>query len=247
MRSLIVVASLAALFAISNSTSGNAASASQRANASYASSNASQTSRARGARAGELHSPGMRQAVVLADGRQQEARLLTGRLRVRSGAAALLRNARGKPPPQNRGDEALARVGEGQSARLQHVAREKESGQRKAVGDVVERRRDRCPTGTPAGGTAGPARARRRCATPRGRTSATHSPDHPRRRSRRSLRDRGQSPARPASAIRNAPSPAPPSSDRRDARASRRDDRAPPDADRAPATAGTAPPRCVTP
>ena len=36
MRSLIVVASLAALFAISNSTSGNAASANQRANVSYA-------------------------------------------------------------------------------------------------------------------------------------------------------------------------------------------------------------------
>ena len=46
MRSLIVVASLAALFAISNSSSGNAASANQRANVSYASSNASQTSRA---------------------------------------------------------------------------------------------------------------------------------------------------------------------------------------------------------
>jgi hypothetical protein len=46
VRSLIVVASLAALFAISNSTSGNAASASQRANVSYASSNASQMSRA---------------------------------------------------------------------------------------------------------------------------------------------------------------------------------------------------------
>jgi hypothetical protein len=43
---LIVVASLAALFAISNSSSGKAASASQRANVSYASSNASQTSRA---------------------------------------------------------------------------------------------------------------------------------------------------------------------------------------------------------
>ena len=40
MRSLIVVASLAALFAISNSSSGNAASANQRANVSYASSNA---------------------------------------------------------------------------------------------------------------------------------------------------------------------------------------------------------------
>ena len=46
MRSLIVVASLAALFAISNSSSGNAASASQRAHASYASSNPSQMSRA---------------------------------------------------------------------------------------------------------------------------------------------------------------------------------------------------------
>ena len=46
MRSLIVVASLAALFAISNSSSANAASANQRANASYASSNASQMSRA---------------------------------------------------------------------------------------------------------------------------------------------------------------------------------------------------------
>jgi hypothetical protein len=45
VRSLIVVASLAALFAISSS-SGNAASASQRGNASYASSNAAQTSRA---------------------------------------------------------------------------------------------------------------------------------------------------------------------------------------------------------
>ena len=48
MRSLIVVASLAALFCISNSTSGIAASANQRANASYASasSNSSQVSRA---------------------------------------------------------------------------------------------------------------------------------------------------------------------------------------------------------
>jgi hypothetical protein len=46
VRNLIVVASLAALFAISHSTSGNAASASQRANVSYASSNASQMSRA---------------------------------------------------------------------------------------------------------------------------------------------------------------------------------------------------------
>jgi hypothetical protein len=46
VRSLIVVASLAALFAISNSTSSNAASANQRANVSYASSNVSQTSRA---------------------------------------------------------------------------------------------------------------------------------------------------------------------------------------------------------
>ena len=45
MRSLIVVASLAALFAIFNSTNGNAASANQRANVTYA-SNASQTSRA---------------------------------------------------------------------------------------------------------------------------------------------------------------------------------------------------------
>ena len=39
MRSLIVVASLAALFCISNSTSGIAASANQRANVSYSSSN----------------------------------------------------------------------------------------------------------------------------------------------------------------------------------------------------------------
>ena len=39
MRSLIVVASLAALFAISNSTSGNAASANTRSNVSYSSSN----------------------------------------------------------------------------------------------------------------------------------------------------------------------------------------------------------------
>ena len=46
VRSLIVVASLAALFAISNSSSGNAASANQRANVSYASSNSSQMSRA---------------------------------------------------------------------------------------------------------------------------------------------------------------------------------------------------------
>ena len=46
MRSLIVVASLAALFAISHSSSSNAASANQRANASYASSNSSQMSRA---------------------------------------------------------------------------------------------------------------------------------------------------------------------------------------------------------
>jgi hypothetical protein len=49
VRSLIVVASLAALFAISNSTSGNAASSNQRANVSYASassSNSSQMSRA---------------------------------------------------------------------------------------------------------------------------------------------------------------------------------------------------------
>ena len=48
VRSLIVAASLAALFAISNSAISHAASASQRANASYASSNAnaSQASRA---------------------------------------------------------------------------------------------------------------------------------------------------------------------------------------------------------
>ena len=51
MRTLIVVASLAALFAFSDSTIGNAASAGQRANVSYASSNyassnASQMSRA---------------------------------------------------------------------------------------------------------------------------------------------------------------------------------------------------------
>ena len=46
VRSLIVVASHAALFAISNSTSSSAASANQRANVSYASSNVSQTSRA---------------------------------------------------------------------------------------------------------------------------------------------------------------------------------------------------------
>jgi hypothetical protein len=46
VRSLIVVASLAAVFAISNSSSGYAASANQRANASYASSNNSQMSRA---------------------------------------------------------------------------------------------------------------------------------------------------------------------------------------------------------
>jgi hypothetical protein len=39
VRSLIVVASLAALFAISNSSSGNAASSHQRANVSYSSSN----------------------------------------------------------------------------------------------------------------------------------------------------------------------------------------------------------------
>jgi len=47
VRSLIVVASLAALFAISNSSVGHAASANQRANASYASasSNSSQMSR----------------------------------------------------------------------------------------------------------------------------------------------------------------------------------------------------------
>jgi hypothetical protein len=49
VRSLIVVASLAALFAISNSTSGNAASSNQRTNVSYSSassSNSSQISRA---------------------------------------------------------------------------------------------------------------------------------------------------------------------------------------------------------
>jgi hypothetical protein len=46
VRSLIVAASLAALFAISNSSSGHAASANQRANASYASSNSSPVSRA---------------------------------------------------------------------------------------------------------------------------------------------------------------------------------------------------------
>jgi hypothetical protein len=42
---LIVVASLAALFAISNSSNGNAASTQQRVNVSYA-SNVSQSSRA---------------------------------------------------------------------------------------------------------------------------------------------------------------------------------------------------------
>ena len=46
MRSLITVASLAALFAISNSTIGNATTVTQRTNVSYASSNASQMSRA---------------------------------------------------------------------------------------------------------------------------------------------------------------------------------------------------------
>ena len=45
VRSLSVVACLAALFAVSNNTSSVAASADHRANASYA-SNASQTSRA---------------------------------------------------------------------------------------------------------------------------------------------------------------------------------------------------------
>jgi len=46
VRSLIVVASLAAVLAVSNSSSGRAASAQQRANASYASSNSSPISRA---------------------------------------------------------------------------------------------------------------------------------------------------------------------------------------------------------
>ena len=48
VRSLIMVASFAALFAISNTSIGNAASANQRANVSYASasSNAPQMSRA---------------------------------------------------------------------------------------------------------------------------------------------------------------------------------------------------------
>ena len=47
MRSLIVVASLAALFAISNSTIGNAASSGQRTNVTYSSSsNTAQMSRA---------------------------------------------------------------------------------------------------------------------------------------------------------------------------------------------------------
>ena len=118
----------------------------------------------------------MRQAVVLEYERQQEV-AADRRLSVRLRAGGLLRNARGKPPPENRGDESLARIGEGQSARLQHVAREEESGQREAVGDVVRRRRGPPPTEMPAGGTAGPARARRRRARPRGRTSATHSPD----------------------------------------------------------------------
>jgi hypothetical protein len=45
VRSLIVVASLAALLAISNSSNGNAASAQQRVDVSYA-ANASPTSRA---------------------------------------------------------------------------------------------------------------------------------------------------------------------------------------------------------
>jgi hypothetical protein len=45
VRSLIVVASLAALLAISTSSNGNAASAQQRVNVSYA-ANASQSSRA---------------------------------------------------------------------------------------------------------------------------------------------------------------------------------------------------------
>jgi hypothetical protein len=43
VRSLIAVASLAALFAISNPCSSNAASVSHKANASYASSHASQS------------------------------------------------------------------------------------------------------------------------------------------------------------------------------------------------------------
>lgn len=46
MRNLSVVASLAALSVISHSTIGLAASANQRAHASYASSNSSQMSRA---------------------------------------------------------------------------------------------------------------------------------------------------------------------------------------------------------
>ena len=46
MRSLTVVASLAALLAIYNTSSSIAASPGQRANASYASSNASKTSQA---------------------------------------------------------------------------------------------------------------------------------------------------------------------------------------------------------
>jgi hypothetical protein len=44
VRTVIVVASLAALFAFSDSTISNAASAGQRVNVSYASSNASQMS-----------------------------------------------------------------------------------------------------------------------------------------------------------------------------------------------------------
>ena len=46
MRSFIVVAGFAALFAISNTSSSNAASTSHKANASYASSNTANMSRA---------------------------------------------------------------------------------------------------------------------------------------------------------------------------------------------------------
>ena len=190
-----------------------------------------------GARARELHPPVVRQVVVLADERQQDA--ATER---RLGCGGLLRDSRGKPPPENGCDESLAGIREGKSARLQHVPREEETGQRKAVGDIVQRRRDRLPTGTPVAGTACPARARPRCVKPRARISATHSPDQARRRSRRSSPGRGRSPVRPASAARNEPSPSRPPADPRDDRAWRPDDREPPDADRAPATAGTARP-----
>ena len=112
-----------------------------------------------------------------------------------------------RPSPQHRGDEARARIGKAEPARLEHVTHQEEAGQREAVGDILRRRivRDPRRRGTPAAAAACPSTARRPAATPHVPISATHRRDRSRCRSPRSSRDRGRSRARRAAAARSAP------------------------------------------